>query len=300
MAEAIPYIELVPGLKHFECTRQRATISTATCGARYVEALAKPGSCRLDLCRTCQIGPMHVDAEQQTKRVAAARAVIEHAPGGLMPADNPRMCVRTGRRDQRLIGKAICVSASNREREWRRGRNARGTAPADFIPLVPRRVGVLIDGTPAYRLLRGCQNCKEPLARAIRFMPGVRFHGERPGVPTWNPERKAFEYLDPQGRVLLELLMDGVLHYIAVERLHPGETPAAVRQDTLVLPVEVAAAWLALAGEDEGLKIDEWMFTALVCGGCNSAQIFARERAGRVECRCPACGAQSTERMRPR
>lgn len=300
MAKAIQYVELVPGLKHFECTRQRATISTATCGARYVEALAKPESCRLDLCRTCQFGPMHVGAEQQTTRVMAAKAIIQAASGGLMPADNPRMCVRTGRRDQRLVGKTLCVSAWNREQEWRRGRNAKGTVPSAFLPLVPRRVGVLIDGVSAYRVVSDTQNCQEPLARAIRFTPGVRFHRQRPGTPTWNADRGAFEYRDADGRVLLELQLNGALHYVPVERLHLGETPAPVHQDTLVWPVEVAVTWLALAGEEEGLQVDEFMPMPIICGGCNSAQVFARERAGRVECRCNACGAEAAERLRPR
>lgn len=298
MAEAIPYIELVPGLKHFECTRQRATISIATCGARYVEALAKPGSCRLDLCRSCQIGPMHVDPEQQTRRVAAVKVLLQATSAGLLPADNPRMCVRTGRRDQRLVNRALCVSASNREAEWRRGRNAKGRAPSTFIPLTSRRIGVLIDGKPAYRMIDETQNCQEPLARAIRFTPGVRFHGQRPGTPTWNVDRGAFKYRDAHGCVLLELEDGGALHYIAADRLYQGETPAPVHQDTLVWPVEVAATWLALAGAAEGLQVDEFMPMSIICGGCNSAQLFARERAGRVECRCNACGAEATESVR--
>ncbi len=294
----LEYFELLPGsgLRHFECKKLHATISTTTCGARYAEALAKPESCRLDLCRTCQIGPRHVGTEQQTRRVAAAKAIIQAASGGLMPADNPRMCVRTGRRDQRLVNRTLCVSASNREQEWRRGRNAKGTVPSAFVPLVPRRVGVLIDGMPAYRMVRDTQNCQEPLARAIRFTPGVRFHGQRPGTPTWNADRGAFEYR-AAGRVLLELQLDGALHYIPVERLHPGETPAHVHQDTLVWPVEVAATWLAMAGEEEGLQVDEFMPMPIICGGCNSAQVFARERAGRVECKCGACGAEASERI---
>lgn len=173
MAELIQYVELVPGLKHFECTRQHATISTVTCGARYVEALLKPESCRLGLCRTCQIGPMHVGPEQQTRRVAAVKASLQVASGGLMPADNPRMCVRTRRRDQRLVNRALCVSASNREQEWRRGRNAKGSAPATFLPLTARRIGVLVDGGPAYRMVKDTQNCQEPPRTAG---PGYPLH----------------------------------------------------------------------------------------------------------------------------
>lgn len=300
MTEAIEYIELVPGLRHFECARQRATISTKTCGERYVKALADPDDCRLDLCRQCRVGPRHIAAETRAGLGETVKARIKHtASTGLQSADNPRMCVRTGRCDQRLVGKTLSVGASNRQAEWRRGRNAKGSAPSWFVPLTSRRVGVVIDGTPAYRMIDETQNCQEPLARTIRFIPGARFHGERPGTPTWNADRHAFEYRDAMGGVLLELQLDNVLHYIAVpiSSLRQGETPAPVHRDTLVWPVEVAATWLALAGEDEGLQV-EWLPMPIICAGCASAQVFARKRAGVVECRCNVCGGGASERAR--
>lgn len=148
------------------------------------------------------------------------------------------------------------------------------------------------------RTPRTAKNRQEPLARAIRFTPGVRFHGQRPGTPTWSVERGAFEYRDHLGCVLLELEDRDTRHYIAADRLHPCETPAPVYQDTVVWPVEVGATWLALAGEEEGLQVDEFMPMPIICGGCNSAQLFARERAGVVECKCGACGAEAAERVR--
>ena len=42
-----------------------------------------------------------------------------------------------------MIGNRLCVSCSNRQWEYRRGRNGKGTKPTIFLP--ERRVGVIVD-----------------------------------------------------------------------------------------------------------------------------------------------------------
>jgi hypothetical protein len=289
MAELIQYQELVPGLRHFDCTRQRALISTATCSARYAEALLNPDKERFDPCRRCPVGTMH--SSQQPSDAPEDDFAVAHQE--LVSADHKKRCTRCGRVASRVIGKTLCPSCWNREREWLKGMNAKGTAPTTYIPLRPRMVGVEIDGRQGYAIVPGTQNDAEPLARLIRARPGIKFHSRRPGRTYWNAHRQAFEWRDDAGQVLLEVDVDGLAEHVAVAQLRPGEAPAPVYAATSELSAKVAATWLRLT-ESEHLK-PEWAPVPHACERCHSSALLARHRCGRVHVACRACGDSASE-----
>lgn len=113
-------------------------------------------------------------------------------------------------------------------------------------------------------------------------------HTERPGLTDWNSERQEFEYRDRQGRVLVELLVDDELYFVAVDQLRPGEVPAPVREPVGEMSAIELATWLTLTIEDSSL-IEEWRAQPALCESCRHAPLQARRRAGKVECRCQAC-----------
>lgn len=140
----------------------------------------------------------------------------------------------------------LCVSCGNRAAEYRRGRNARGTACLGYVVPRPLRVALVVDGTPAWRMIEG-QNSSEPLARAHRAR--LEMHGRQPGRAVWNAEAARLKYRDDASRVLLELQDGDDLHFVAVDHLHPGEVPAPALAPTVELPAEALAIWLRVIGE---------------------------------------------------
>ncbi|WP_150643880.1 hypothetical protein [Pseudomonas fluorescens] len=88
------------------------------------------------------------------------------------------------------------------------------------MPLRARRVGIIVNGKPDYRLVAESQNDTEVLARCIREMPdGLAFHDEQPGITAWNEQAQRFEYRDRNDsrNVMLELKHDGLIHYVSVK-----------------------------------------------------------------------------------
>ncbi|UTL90697.1 hypothetical protein [Pseudomonas fluorescens] len=158
-----------------------------------------------------------------------------------------------------------------------------------------------MDGERCYRVVPDTQNDAEPLAKSIRELPeGLAFHDEQPGIATWNEQAQRFEYRDRSDptRVMLELIVDGLLHYVSVatDSVQPGEVVAVPTMSTMTASVHVAATWLSLDDDGDGAKVSsEWRPQPFVCSDCGIAQVQARRFAGRVECRCPACGAATHE-----
>lgn len=293
-ADGIEYLQWVPGKRHFRCEKLSATMSSDDCSGRYTRSIA--GDERASACRFCPIGAVHagkVDPLQTAS--ASAKIKITGHP------DQGTRCTRCGRSDLRLIHASddICVSCWNRQREWKLGRNAKGKAPKTYVPLRARRVGIIVNGEPGYRLVAETQNDTEALARCIREVPdGLAFHDEQPGIATWNEQAQRFEYRDriDSGSVILELKHDGLIHYVSVKAnsLRPGEVVAVPCMPTVCMNVHAAATWLALDEDRNGATITrEWRPQAIVCSACGVAQVQARAIAGRVDCRCPACEAKS-------
>lgn len=61
----------------------------------------------------------------------------------LSPLKHTLICARCHRRANRLVGKHICVSCKNREYEWLKGRNAKGSKPVKLKALGPRTLRYL-------------------------------------------------------------------------------------------------------------------------------------------------------------
>lgn len=271
----IEYVQIVAGQRHFECPSLHALLDTGACADRWQRAM-QPDAERLVLCRRCQIGRQH-HAEQRPEQQDAARQP-ERAP----------VCVRCGRPASRMVGGEICPSCFNRFREFLKGRNGRGSAPVNYRPPVPLRVGVIgDDGAPMWRLFGG-QRQAEAMARATRS--GLRLSPEQPGRTHWNVGAQRFEYRDEAGRVLLEMEVGDLIEYVAVDRLHPGEQPATVRMPTLLLTPSEATEWLAVSGEGERLGVD-WCQLEFGCASCRQGMLHGYRRTDGIHVRCSAgCG----------
>lgn len=115
----------------FRCDRLRATLSVDACAANW-RAGNDDNDERRMACRSCPIGAMHAGAQDAS----------------LSPLKGTLICSRCHRQSSRgwLIGKWLCVSCWNREREWVRGRNAKGNRPTKMLPLRPRAVRILEAG----------------------------------------------------------------------------------------------------------------------------------------------------------
>lgn len=296
-ADGIEYLAWVPGKRHFSCKKLCAIMSTDDCVDRHARATA--GDDRMSACRFCPIGAAH------SGKVDPLRAPSTSAKVSIIGRpDSSTRCTRCGRSDLRIIhsGGGVCISCWNRQREWTLGRNARGTEPKTFVPLQSRRVGIVVGGERCYQLVAQTQNDAEPLARSIREVPdGLAFHDEQPGIAAWNKVTQSFEYrdrLDPSS-VLLELIDGNRLYYVSVKAnsLRRGEVAATPSMSTVRMSARTAAVWFEM--DEGGVAVTtEWRPQGMICSSCCIAQIQARRFAGRVECRCPACGCSSTGRSR--
>nr|USU31063.1 hypothetical protein NG677_17180 [Methylobacterium sp. OTU13CASTA1] len=285
--------DMVPGKRHFECEKIRGTLDTATCANRWLGAKNDRDAVRFMACRGCVIGEIHATGVDPLKalRITGERTIVGSP-------DEGRRCTRCGRGGSRLIGKTLCVSCWNRQREFFLKCNAKGKEPITFVPLMDRQVGIMVDGQPAWMRVEGTQNDREPVSRTIRQREGARFHSQHPGIPAWNEEAQRFEYRDreDQSKVLLSVEYGGVIDHMAVPAagLRPGETPVTPRLPTQMHGVHFVAAWLSDCDEEDtdhpGV---DWKPTTFVCSDCGVAQIHARTFAGKVECRCSACAAST-------
>jgi len=106
-------------------------ITPATCASMWLRARreAKESWHRLAPCVGCQIGAANAGAS---------------APARPSPTVSGPSCVRCGQGGRRLVlGKSLCVSCFNRQREYRAGRNAKGGPTRDHMPLFCAVLGVV-------------------------------------------------------------------------------------------------------------------------------------------------------------
>lgn len=308
-AHGIVYVELIEGLgnTHFACDRIKASaLSIDTCVNRYRTAKDRD-EVACSACRGCVVGRIHAGEgdplKEQQQTEGQTRAIVALA-------DEQRTCCRCGRGGMRLIrcptagsrhmsrtaikpAAVLCVSCFNREAEHRRGRDAKGKPPVNYIEPTNRLVGVLVDGEPTWRLVRG-QNHAEPIARTIRASEGAaRFHSQQPGISVWSEKREQFEYRTATGEVLLEVRYGEEISYLPVdpETLRWGEHPVTPKMPTQVSGVSFVATWLTQIDDEEDAELPglEWRGTSFVCSACNSGQVQARRQSGKVHARCPAC-----------
>lgn len=115
-----------PGISYFQCDRLRAKLPMQSCADMWRQANHKHDENRL-ACRGCPIGAMHAGEHEAS----------------LSPLRGKLVCARCHRSASRLVSKHICVSCKNREYEYLKGRNAKGSRPVKLKSLAPRTLHYL-------------------------------------------------------------------------------------------------------------------------------------------------------------
>ena len=130
------YTHLIEGnpTLHFHCQRMLATISTSACADMWRDA-HEQNSERRRQCRGCPLGAKHAGVSD----------------ANLCDIHNVRICARCRNEVPRLIWGNICVSCRNREYEYARGYNARGTPLTKLKNLEPRQVRYIEGGAVRVR-----------------------------------------------------------------------------------------------------------------------------------------------------
>jgi hypothetical protein len=286
--EPVSYFEAypahLPGVLHFTCPRLHATLTPESCAARHGLALNDTHG-QLTACRHCAIGRVHALGQRATREALSET---------VMKADTSlaSLCVRCGRQSDRIVVcKVVCISCYNREREAKKGCNARGNVPVDYAPLRLRRVGLeLLNGEIRWALFEA-QTWLEPLLRGLRAYPGAKLYKGQPSDDSpWNAEAKRFEYRDEQGRPLaMEVESRNGHQVIRYRPALPGELPAPVVAPVSLYDPGFIAEWLAVSEEGQTMS-DAWRAVAYGCSECRQGAMQARRRASVLEVRCTGCG----------
>lgn len=158
----------LPGRQFFRCDRMRATLSTDACQGMWRKANGDGGDGgEREACLRCPLGAQHagaIDANLSSLHLA-------------------KLCARCHRPASRLINGMVCVSCMNRQYEFLRGRNAKGTIPT-MKPLCRRRVRFTAGGEPCSLVVQHSLDTDELVVAALRDNKNrVRF-GFGAQVPT--------------------------------------------------------------------------------------------------------------------
>jgi len=113
----------VPGKLAFRCDRLRATLSVDSCTRMWRQANHENVE-RLGQCKSCPAGAVHAG----------------ETAASMSPLMGQCVCARCHRTAIRLIGKHLCVSCWNRQREWILGKNSKGSKPTKMGPLLRRSI----------------------------------------------------------------------------------------------------------------------------------------------------------------
>ena len=140
----------------FRCERMHATLSVEACATNWRNG--NDNDERRAQCRSCPLGAQH--AGEPTASISPLKGTLT--------------CSRCHRQSSRawLIGKRLCVSCWNREREVVRGRNAKGNKPVKLQSLDPRSIYVLEAGTPRTLHQPRTQSHDELVVDALRDCKG--------------------------------------------------------------------------------------------------------------------------------
>lgn len=157
----------MPGVAHFSCERMRATLSTGSCAAMWRQANLE--ECGREACLRCPIGAQHAGETQ------ANLSGLRLGP----------ICARCHRPARRLIGGMHCVSCKNREYEFLKGRNAKGTKPTKLANLCKRRIRFMAGGELRSLAVPLSLDTDELVVAALRDTPQrVRFGFGAAPAPT--------------------------------------------------------------------------------------------------------------------
>lgn len=142
-----------PGRLYFRCEPLCATLSVEACAGNWRRAQDNSddriGSLR---CRACPTGAVHAG----------------ETAANLWYGRGQTICSRCHRGATRLIGGWLCVSCYNREREWVKGRNARGQAPSKMPPLARREIRVFEAGRRRLVSREHTQSAAELIVSTLR------------------------------------------------------------------------------------------------------------------------------------
>lgn len=114
----------------FACSRLSATLSSASCAGMWRHANLEKESYRHEKCKGCQIGAFHAGEKEMSSSKLMGK----------------KICARCHKLSRRFVRNDICISCYNRQQEWVKGRNARGTTPIKQKPLYPGNVPYLVAG----------------------------------------------------------------------------------------------------------------------------------------------------------
>lgn len=116
-------IDGIPDQDYFHCERYSATLAVSTCAKMWRSANIDGTGMHMQ-CLRCPVGALHAG----------------ETAASMSPLRGSNTCARCQRVAERLIGKHICVSCYNRQRELTIGRNAKGTKPTKLKPLHRRKI----------------------------------------------------------------------------------------------------------------------------------------------------------------
>ncbi|REG61558.1 hypothetical protein B0G80_4411 [Paraburkholderia sp. BL6669N2] len=124
-------LDVLPGVKHFMCDRYKATLSVESCADKFKQANSGDAFGRHAHCKRCPVGAAHGGAGPDLN--------LGTLKGSLT-------CSRCHRTNGRLIGKRLCISCYNRQRERLLMKNAKGSAPIKHPPLHRLTIGYMAGG----------------------------------------------------------------------------------------------------------------------------------------------------------
>jgi hypothetical protein len=192
----------IPGIRYFKldgldapvfrCERLHCTLRSVSCASRFrvaaelaamkgkalqnanPETLEKRG--KTAPCVGCPTGAGHLGMDHREQRSRFSETFA---------------CARCGRGANRLVGSsACCISCMNREYEWLKGANAKGTRPIHAVQLRKFSVRyVVADGDPQTFSAHHAADITELMLRVLRQTQGgpIRF---LPPVPAGNSDQE--------------------------------------------------------------------------------------------------------------
>jgi hypothetical protein len=143
--------EELPGVQHFRCDKLMATLAVRSCADMWRKANHDNVE-RLARCKTCPLGAAHAG----------------ETAASMSPFMGATVCARCQRTATRLIGKHLDVSCYNRQLEYIKGKNAKGSQPTKMRPLARRTIRYFAADDPTVLTIDHTANTEEMMVAALR------------------------------------------------------------------------------------------------------------------------------------
>jgi hypothetical protein len=207
-ATGVAYRELAPGILTFHCEAYRCQLKPSACVARHrrankfaklprrsaipLSAVAAELSAKSKRCIGCAIGAAHAGQP-------VGRSSILHTLA---------ICARCGAGTTRLIAGRKCPSCANREYEWIKGKNAKGSFPIRSVKLLPRGIQFVVDGgrVQFFELDRSKDYAELILAvlrrttGSVMFLPATQAQCAKRSIEHRLPRRRQERFMDEKGK----------------------------------------------------------------------------------------------------